>query len=208
MGIENSPSFVTVAVIGTAGRGVDAGRLTPALFDRMYAESVRVVRKLVGDAPFCAVSGAAAWADHLAIMLYERGVAGALRLCLPANLGPEGFHDNGYRGKDSWFRNPGARANELHRAFEKATGIASIAAINALKGKPNVSIDVIHGFHQRNIPVSGSRHCVAFTFGQGALLNDGGTADTVRRFLIRNGGGKSVHVCLPDLAAFSPARVG
>lgn len=66
-----------LAIIGTAGRGTDAAKLSGPLYDAMYRRTLDAMKAWgVRDL----VSGGAAWADHLAVRAFLEGEAGSLRL--------------------------------------------------------------------------------------------------------------------------------
>lgn len=75
-----------IAIIGTAGRGEDFCRLTTFRYNRMISwcqEKITDLRhKGVEDIEL--VSGGAAWADHLAVLMFKRQIVDRLTLHLPA----------------------------------------------------------------------------------------------------------------------------
>lgn len=192
-----------IAIIGTAGRREDARKLGAHSYLQMVEVATRVAQKLANGGTWRAVSGGAAWADHLAVTLFLNGTAAGLDLELPAQLGADGFADTGVRDFRS---NPGGTSNHYHRAFSRVAGVDSIAELNTAASRPECKVSVSAGFFARNSLVADVDACVALTFGDRALLKDGGTADTMRKFLAR-GIGRSVHVDLHRFEAFSPARV-
>lgn len=175
-----------LAVIGTAGRGTDAARLSTELYDAMYARTLEAmgswgVRSLV--------SGGAAWADHLAVRAFLDGEVDRLRLFLPAR-----FEQGRYGGPSP---NDVARTtNRYHDAFSKTVGIDTLSQIAQAIDR-GAEVSVHPGFKTRNSEVAdAASHMLAFTFGAGrdpspvddadegfgsafeAGLKDGGTADT------------------------------
>jgi hypothetical protein len=192
-----------IAIIGTAGRREDACKLGGHSFLQMVDVATRVASKLANGRAWRAVSGGAAWADHLAVTLFLNGTASGLDLELPAPLSPSGFADTGVR---DFRQNPGGTSNHYHRIFARVAGVDSIAELNTAASRPGCKVSVSAGFFARNSLVADVDACIALTFGERALLKDGGTADTMRKFLAR-GAGPSVHVDLHDFSAYSPARV-
>ena len=197
------PSMLRIAIIGTAGRRDDAARLTSASFPRMVEAAKRAAEKLSGGTPWRAVSGGAAWADHVAVVLFLGGVAAGLDLELPAKLSADGYVDNGLN--DSW-RNPGMVSNRYHKAFAQTAGLDPFMDLRRARSLAACSVTEGGGFLGRNSAIAMADHCVALTFGCKTLLKPGGTEDTMRKFLAR-GLGRSVHIDLHDISAFSPARV-
>lgn len=174
-----------LAVIGTAGRGTDAARMSPALYDVMYARTVAAMRDWNVRT---LVSGGAAWADHLAVRAFLEGEADSLRLFLSARF-------DGRR-----FAAPPAdaarTANHYHSEFSKSLGIDTLAQIGEAERK-GATISSHAGFKTRNLEVAAvASHVLAFTFGAGrgpavavpddeafgsafeAGVKDGGTAHT------------------------------
>ena len=199
---------IPIAIIGTAGRGTDGKRLNLEVYRRMIETVQTVIRKLTGGSAWKAVSGGSAWADHLAVSSFLEGHALGLELHVPADLNFDGYFDNGFAGENAWRVNPGARLNELHAEFSEATNRDSFVDICDASLRPNFSIHVTPGMHERNLQVAARAvHCIALTFGSGARLSDGGTKFTMEAFLAKQAGGRSVHVDLNDFRAYSPARV-
>jgi hypothetical protein len=180
-----------LVVIGTAGRGDDADRMSLALYDRMYQALVDLVERWKPDT---LVSGGAAWADHLAVRGYLEGLVPNLLLFLPAEfrleLGKPAFLPN---PKVQF--NPGRTLNNYHEAFRQRTGIDSLAEL-AEALRRGAIVEVHPGFHRRNSEVADHGDGLAsFTFGthssydldpknpafnnaKKAGLKDGGTAHT------------------------------
>ena len=197
-----------ISIIGSAGRGEDLQKLDNSSFPRMVAETSRIAAKLAGDRPWAAVSGGAAWADHLAVVLFLEGIASALQLHLPCEFTASGFHDTGENGNASWRTNPGATLNRHHRNFAAKSGRDPFADIAKAMLLPRCWLLVTPRFFQRNSRVAEDvTDCIALTFGTGARVKDGGTHDTMGKFLNRKDTGQSVHVDLHTMRAFSPARL-
>lgn len=147
-----------LAVIGTAGQA-NAARITPALYEAMYAELQATMREW-GVATL--VSGGAAVADHLAVRAFLEGEAGGLRLYLPAAFDRRRFVPL-----------PGSRpqtaetANALHADFSRRCGIDSLAQIAEAVA---AGAEVVEGraFLARNMEVARvATHMLALTFGGG-----------------------------------------
>lgn len=174
-----------LAVIGTAGRGTDAAKLSRPLYDAMYRRTLDAMKEWGVRG---LVSGGAAWADHLAVRAYLDEEAEQLRLFLPARLA---------QGRFAGPPADAARtANHYHDEFSRIVGIDTLAQIDeAVRRGAVVSFHA--GFKTRNLEVAAAASQVlAFTFGAGrepaavveadeafgsafdAGLKDGGTAHT------------------------------
>ena len=142
-----------VAVIGTAGRKDDAARLKVDSFDRMYDFACGTIAEWgVREA----VSGGAAWADHVAVRLFLDGKVERLRLHFPAVFAGGRFQMN----------QDGEIANHYHRKFTAARGFDSLAEIAEAVAK-GADVTVSRGFFARNAIVAReATHMLAFTFGQ------------------------------------------
>lgn len=202
MSTELQKEGVAVGIIGTAGRREDETRITAKVYEQMK-EAVKKVLESRGAVRL--VSGGAAVADHLAVQLFLEGCGTTLRLHLPCafDMAKGAFVDTGVF---DWKTNPGGTANHYHRNFSRRCQIDSLAEIKAAIER-GAEVVVTPGFMARNTKVATeSEVLVALTFGDKAVLKDGGTADTMRKFLARKTG-ESVHIDCNTLLAYSPARV-
>lgn len=207
--------LTTLAIIGTAGRKEDGIKLASnpkRYYDRML-ECARKAAELVGADTL--YSGAAAWADFMAIALYleGRGKYG-LVLHVPESLyvvpsKGRAFTDT---GEVDWRKNPGGTANHYLRQFanqcqpfmgESFPWSQYEAAVSDVKATKCLT----RGFKERNLEVAKADHCLAMTFGDKHRVKDGGTAHTVGAFLAREGHGRSFHVDLNTLKAYEGAVV-
>jgi hypothetical protein len=177
----------SIAIIGSAGRGKDAERLDRNLYDAMYRESLATIREHGIQE---AVSGGAAFADHIAVRLFLSGDVVSLRLYLPSS-----FDGNAFVPNSRVHSNPGKTANSHHADFKRSCGIDGLAEIREAIAK-GAKIAVYNGFKRRNLEVAGTcTHMEAYTFGskstavflpgepgfssaEEAGLKDGGTAHT------------------------------
>lgn len=180
----------TIGIIGTAGRGSDAEYMSRELYDDMYRRLIDTLDEWQVDD---AVSGGAAWADHLAVRAFLEGYLKDLTLFLPAE-----FRDGKFVPDARQQFNPGQTLNYYHDRFSKVCGIDSRRQL-AMAIEAGARARVIPGFHARNAEVA--RHAnflVAFTFGKASTpevsdfcageegyatsraagLKDGGTAHT------------------------------
>ena len=175
---------ITLAIIGTAGRQEDAKRLTRSHFDTMCIVAEEL-KKQIDDTNYPIshlVSGGAAWADHVAVRLFLDKKVEHLRLFIPCEWDDGKFHDNGI---DDFVRNPGKTANSYHKAFQQKTGINGLSDIQVAKSYGAEILPCRGGFHGRNAMVAKSDFVLACTFGDGHLVKEGGTADTLRKYLNR-----------------------
>jgi hypothetical protein len=185
---EPKPQEGRLAVIGTAGRQDDADKVSPALWDAMYLRTLGAMSDWgIRDA----VSGGAAWADHLAVRAFMDGHVESLILFLPAKFERARFVP------DASVRfNPGRTCNGYHEAFSRCLGFDSLGEIEKARER-GARLVVEPGFHQRNLKVAAAAtHVLAMTFGNMrppvdllpdspgftkapmAGLKDGGTAHT------------------------------
>ena len=174
---------ITFSIVGTAGRKDDAAKLSRKHFEAMcliasglleqFAESNYPITHLV--------SGGAAWADHVAVKLFLDKKVPNLRLFLPCEFVGGSYHDTGVKDPG---KNPGGTANYYHKKFQTATNINSLTQIVIAKAE---GAELINGknFYARNALVAKSDFILACTFGKGAQVKDGGTADTIRKYLDR-----------------------
>lgn len=154
----------TLAIIGTAGRRDDRWKLSSASFTRMCEAAKGLWTRLQMDE---AVSGGAAWGDHVLVALVLDGVIPADRvtLHLPAPMNVHGFH--GY-GRQS----PGGIANHYHAAFSRCIKQDSLAQIRTVMGMGVKGIVYPAGMKARNAGIAMACNglddaMLAFTFGTG-----------------------------------------
>lgn len=150
------------------------------------------------------VSGGAAWADHLAVGLYNAGLVPNLILFLPCSffMGECRFLDTGMGNARN---NPGFVANYYHRNFSKAVGINSLEEIKNAINK-GCAVKEGGGFLGRNKFVAQKADILlAFTFGNGNIVKDGGTAHTTKEFLKSKK--EAFHCDLNTMKVYSNAEV-
>lgn len=212
------PGKSVLAVIGTAGRDDDAPKLRAMgrpIYDSMYREVLRAgadwnVRH--------AVSGGAAWGDHLAVRGFLEGAFDALTLYVPAH-----WDGRRYIPNERVPSNPGKTSNGYHAEFSRVARLDSLGEIaEAIRRGAKVVVE--EGFKRRNLLVArDATHVVALTFGyvrppvdllpadEGfgsaatAGVKDGGTAHTWRESWKAQ---VKRHVAVGWLAAGSPALAG
>jgi hypothetical protein len=199
---------IVIGIIGTAGRKEDASRLNPEFYQRMKGAVLGIIAQYASQ-PMVFVSGGAAVADHLAVQLFLTFEGAALRLHLPADydlstrlfVEAPGQYDNG-RTANYYHRQFSARC-QVQSQNELASAIQGVPGPNGLVRKAEITVS--SGFKSRNLKVAADAQVmIALTFGQGAILKDGGTAHTMGRFLARKSGA-SYHVDCNTMRVFSPA---
>lgn len=161
-----------IAVIGTAGR--DKTRpMTDKHWDFMCETIAAEVKP-----EDTLVSGGAAWADHVAIWAYGTGLVKNLILHLPAP-----FVSGRFQGPNM---GAGQTCNYYHKLFSEAMGFDSLGHIKqAFMYQSSVAITEepagpgYGAFVARNRKVADTcTHMVAFTFGEGDVLHEGGAKMT------------------------------
>ena len=159
-----------IAIIGTAGR--DTSRpMTLQLWWRMLADARQRVR-----AEDVLISGGAAWADHLAVTLYNDYRVKHLVLHLPAPL-----VDGRFVGE---YRSAGSTANYYHDRFKRITGVDGLAELaraiklGAEKTEQPAALGYSAMFARNDRVARGCDAVIAYTFGEGDQPMDGGTLYT------------------------------
>lgn len=171
---------MNIGIIGTAGRGQDGYKLNANVFDRM----VEVVSKVKTLESSTLISGGAAWADHVAVVTFLLSRCSGLTIHMPCewDASKSEFTDTGER---DWRTNPGGTSNHYHRQFSRKLSTNSELSLNqihhAMRRGANATTGA--GFFERNTEIAKqSDAIIAFTFGNGAKLADGGTRDTFMKF--------------------------
>lgn len=170
---------MTLGIIGTAGRGPDgeAFKNNPAYWRMMKVIAQIVVAVLQPDR---LVSGGAAFSDHLAVQLFLEEDVPNLTLHLPAEWSGHGFKET-----SSKF-DTGRTSNWYHSLFSRDVGIDSLGEIQRAIEKGASIRTGAGGFKERNSDIAKEADVLlAFTFGNGAELKDGGTKNTWDKFLAR-----------------------
>lgn len=141
------------------------------------------------------ISGGAAGIDHICVQAFNAGFISRLSLYLPCVFDTV---ECLYTGETATV------ANYYHQKFKYNLGVDSLIEIQ--KAIDNgAEVIVGDGFHARNTLVAKwSTLLLAMTFGNGATLKDGGTADTVRKFNAQFPD-KSWHLDLNDFKLYNPA---
>jgi len=191
-----------LAIIGTAGRKDDYAKLNK----ENWLEVKKLVRNFIRENKITQViSGGAAFADHLAVNLYNAKIVENLTLCLPAefNLSNKKFKENG-------FKSSGSIANYYHRRFSEKIYDNEEASLNQIYEAIQGGCEAISwsNFWDRNAQVANlSTMILAITFGNGNIVKDGGTAHTCKLFIQKNGSAKAFHLNLYDMKIHDNAIV-
>lgn len=165
---------MTLGIIGTAGRGPDGERLKGG-----YYRSMKTVAQVVCEMlqPDRLVSGGAAFSDHIIVSLYLEGLVPTITLHLPAEWTGHGFRETGGQ------YDTGRTSNYYHSLFSTAVGIDSLGEIQQAIEKGATVKSGAGGFKARNTDIANeSDTMLAYTFGNGPVLKDGGSADTWAKF--------------------------
>lgn len=193
-----------MGIIGTAGRGDDAPKITEQLFGIMCSTASSLIDQCAEiNYPIdTLISGGAAVADHVAVRLFNDNKVPNLILYFPCKWDDGKFDSNNEDGET---------ANHYHNEFKKKTFINSLSDIQAatLKG---AKVVVGNGFKHRNTMVANnSDFLLAMTFGRGEWVKNGGTSDTVRKYLERVNSGniwnKSYHYDLNSGLLYQGCKV-
>lgn len=169
--------MIKIAVIGTAGRKEDAKKINRSLYFQALM-SVGDIILSYGTDDIMLVSGAAAFADHMAVSTFEGFEGIKLRLHLPAKLTFTGFEELSKNPLDA-----GRVSNYYHNMFSESCHIDSLGQLRAAI-KNGAEAVVTPGFKNRNTKVAMEADVViALTFGHNQYVKDGGTKDTCRKYL-------------------------
>lgn len=190
-----------LGIIGTAGRMEDGPKLT---LDK-WNEMKRIIAKFIKDRKIVhVISGGAAFSDHLAVGLYIAHLVEKLDLALPCKFDMDNvqFFDT---GEFSAWNNPGGTSNFYHKYFSRTANIDSLAQIKAAIEK-GASVSIEPGFKARNSLIAQADELIAFTFGNKNVAKDGGTADTMKKYLDK---GKKLcfHCDLHDMKLYENGTI-
>jgi len=192
--------MTTVSIIGSAGRKLDASRMTASLYDQMVKECEQTILDMkLEPQNVRLVSGGAAWSDHVAVTLFLSGKYEGLTLHLPCewDSSMRSFATNAF---SHWVLNPGKPANLLHAQFSDKLGRNTLAELEAARSK-GATLVTHNGFHKRNDHVARSQYLLAFSWGQSdSPPEDGGT-----RYTWDKGTGRKTHISLWKLMVRSPS---
>lgn len=185
---------IKIAIIGTAGRKEDGAKMTKEIYEKMiYAVRYIIISHFGLDiSKVTLVSGGAAWADHIAVNLYNYGYVKDLILHLPCEWNNGKYLDTGSR---DWRVNPGKTSNYYHEQFSGKVGVNTLNEIENAKVKGCKLIMDSKGFHNRNNEVSKASYMIALTWGEGSEPKDGGTLHTWKLC-----NGNKIHLPLSQVA--------
>ena len=185
---------ITFSIVGTAGREDDANKLSKKHFEAMYITAEGLLEQFTenGYPVTHVVSGGSAWADHVAVKLFLDKKVSNLRLYIPVEFEAGSFVDS-YKKQLPHLQDGSKKSsfsiaktlNHYHQAFQYKSGINSLTEIEIAKHEGAELYLCRGGFHGRNAMVAKSDLILAMTFGKGCQVKDGGTADTMRKYLAR-----------------------
>jgi hypothetical protein len=193
--------IIRVGIIGTAGRKEDQNRLNGEKWRQMKEKVEEIIIALFGDIKKTSiqfVSGGAAYADFIAVVLAEK-YEKPLILHLPCS-----FNKKFIGGKT------GETVNWYHYLFSKKITKFEGKSLMLMDKviKRGAKVTVSNGFFARNSLVAqDSDYLIALTFGNGPKLKDGGTADTMKKFIKLKGNENSFHINLGDMKIYNPAEI-
>lgn len=190
-------------IIGTSGRREDKFKLNKHLYKKMTLTAYGLLQKLSPDS---LISGGAAWADFVAVKLFVNCYCPKITLHIPCNWDytKKQFLD---LGNFDFKTNPGGTANYYHRHFQQVTGENSLLEIQkAIDYGANIIIT--NGFMARNTKVANeSDVLLAMTFGNKEFVKDGGTSDTVKKFLNKSGVNTGYHFDLTTTTLYNELKI-
>jgi len=195
--------MITVGIIGTAFRREDKNKLTKEIYEFMYQSVLGIIEEL--DISYDLVSGGASGADQLAVRLFLNKYGNKLTLHLPCSFFVDGWSFWNENIKD--FKHPANILNYYHGLFIKKTGFHSTQEI-AQAISLGAGFTINKGFLARNERIAqDAMVLIALTFGNGAVLKNGGTAHCMSYFQSLKGNKNTYHINLNDMKIYSPALV-
>jgi hypothetical protein len=156
---------------------------------------------MVPHEQYALVSGAAAYSDHLAVSLFNRGEARALTLHLPCEF------DMGLgRFVGGQIANTANYWHEIFSDIIYRNGSKSLSEIKEAI-ETGAQITVSSGFFERNVLVArDSEYLIAFSESQNGKIKSKGTAHTMGLFLMKKDPRNSYHVDLHNFGLYQPAK--
>lgn len=197
--------MITIGIIGTAGRKDDYNRLNKEKYYGMMAATQEIIKDITSyreDKDVHVVSGGAAFADHLAVLSFLGGFAKGLTLHLPASFD---ISKNKYESTKD-----GDIANYYHKRFSSMIFGTPDDSLLQIKQAITQGAKVVvwDGFKRRNLEVArDSTYLIALTFGNGAMIKDGGTAHTATTYCIFSSKPPMglMHIDLNTMESYCPA---
>lgn len=187
-----------LGIIGTAGRGEDGAKITEPVWRQMKIIAGKFIKER--DIKHL-VSGGAAVSDHIAVQAFNANFVERLTLYLPAKF------DSIEEMFDVSSDPSATTANFWHQKFKFRLGIDSLSEINRAIHK-GAEVIVEKGFLPRNkLVASNSDFLLAYTFGSGNKLADGGTNHCMKNFLLAKPKTVAFHVDLNDMQLHQGAEV-
>ena len=208
----------SLGIIGTAGRGLDKDLLSIEIWKNICNVSKLTLLNSKCDT---IVSGGAAWSDHIAVDLYIEYIdvnstfhntfneitksSLKLNLFLPVKFDRNRFDENEIK----YPFNCGSTLNFYHKSFGNIIKVDTLSQLSICIENGAI-INSGKGFHGRNTQIANSSDdLLAFTFGNGCKLKDGGTKDTWDKFMKRKNRGTAYHFNLTEnkMYKFQPQLV-
>lgn len=158
------------------------GLLSQAIYEEMVRTALDTIQTTFGlDPKQCdLISGGAAWSDHVAVTLFNRGDVHGLTIYAPCLFSGNKFVDNN-QSKD-WRVNPGYISNLYHGTFSAKIGGTTLLDIHDAQTKGAVIDTKYPGFHKRDgVIASTATHMIAFSWSDTGAPSDGGTFYTWNR---------------------------
>lgn len=157
--------MITVSIIGTAGRNGLYRRLTSEVYERAISSVLAILNQIAAAhstdiSKLLIKSGGAALSDHIAVILYRRGLITSLHLHLPCDFSKE---------QKRFIGNPkiAESANSHHSNFSSQLGIDSLGELAVLitgLNRDTCSYDLSNGFFARNRKIAKCDYLIALTF--------------------------------------------
>ena len=162
--------MIKLALIGTAGRKTDGGKLNRNLYQKIL-EDVKHRLEIIRE-PIHLLSGGAAYMDHLAVLAYLRNFPNvkSFEIFFPCKW-DEGFEENKTGGISKYY----------HEKFSLKMGGTKTTSIEQIQKAIDKGATYTEGkgFHARNIPVGNADYILAYSFGDSLYEpKDGGTNHT------------------------------
>lgn len=168
----------SIGIIGTAGRKSASRFMTKEYWDAMKSTCEKLLCDFQVEK---AVSGGAAFSDHLAVTSYLSGHASNLLLHFPA---PFSLIDRRYVSGHY-----GNITNELHEKFSTSVGINSLEEIaQALEHGADYTVNPGGFLHRNTDIVKTSKGLIAFTSGMFDAISDYGVDHSVPDNVISDNG--------------------
>ena len=184
-----------IGVIGSSGRGALAQRMSRPLYFAMVNDAHQLLdqARIRDDEIVELVSGGSAWADHVAVSLYLKGVADSLTLYLPCGYDA---HQHKFIGPRGWLEGDAWVLNQRHDVFGLVMGRDPRLGIEDAVARGAQLVTVVGGFLGRNLEVGRVDWLIAYTWDGTPEPQSPGTGHTWRH----SGAARKTHRDLSRLA--------